>query len=138
LGQASYTDFLIFAHAVEDLDGGVFLNVGSAVTGPEVFLKALSMARNVAHQQGRSIRDFTTAVFDLVDLPADFRSGTPSKEQPLYYYRPWKTLLVRTVADGGTSFYFKGDHRQTIPSLWHDLTQRDPAERRNPSPPSSP
>src|SRR5205807_3412315 len=47
LGQASYTDFLIFARAVQELEGGVFLNVGSAVTGPEVYLKALSMARNV-------------------------------------------------------------------------------------------
>ena len=51
MGQTSYTDFLIFARTVQDLEGGVFLNLGSAVTGPEVFLKALSMARNVARQQ---------------------------------------------------------------------------------------
>ena len=62
---------------MQDLEGGVFLNIGSAVTGPEVYLKALSMARNVARQQGQEIRHFTTAVFDLVDLPADFRGGTP-------------------------------------------------------------
>jgi hypothetical protein len=121
LGQASYTDFLIFARAVEDLEGGVFLNVGTAVTGPEVYLKALAMARNVARQEGREIRRFTTAVFDLVSLPASFRDGPPSKDEPQYYYRPWKTILVRTVADGGTSFYFQGDHRQTIPTLWHRL-----------------
>ena len=52
LGAASYTDFLIFAQSIAGLEGGVFLNVGSAVTGPEVYLKALSMARNVAAQQG--------------------------------------------------------------------------------------
>jgi hypothetical protein len=109
LGQATYTDFLIFAHTIQDLEGGVFLNVGSAVTGPEVFLKALSMARNVARQQGQQIRSFTTAVFDVVPLPADFRAGPPSKDEALYYYRPWKTLLVRTVADGGQSYYFCGD-----------------------------
>jgi hypothetical protein len=118
-GKASDTDFLIFARAVRDLSGGVFLNVGTAVTGPEVFLKALAMARNVAHQEGETVRGFTTAVFDLVELPADWRAGPPSKEHPHYYYRPWKTILARTVADGGQSYYFQGDHRQTVPTLWH-------------------
>ncbi len=102
LGQTSFTDFLIFTAAIEQLEGGVYLNVGSAVTGPEVYLKALSMARNVARQEDREIRHFTTAVFDLVPLPENFRDGTPSKSDPGYYYRPWKTILVRTVADGGT------------------------------------
>jgi hypothetical protein len=131
-GAASYTDFLIFAQAVRQLEGGVFLNVGSAVTGPEVYLKALSMARNVARQQGQEIRRFTTAVFDLVELPANFRQGAPDKSHPQYYYRPWKTILVRTVADGGQSYYFRGDHRVTIPSLHHELTsrQRCPSEVR--------
>jgi hypothetical protein len=118
VGQASYTDFLIFAHSIQHLEGGVFVNLGSAVTGPEVYLKALSMARNVAHQQQRTIANFTTAVFDLVELPIDFRTGPPHKNHPLYYYRPWKTILVRTVADGGRSYYFCGDHRQTVPALW--------------------
>jgi len=121
-GKATDTDFLIFARSVEDLDGGVFLNLGTAVAGPEVFLKALSMARNVAHQRGGSIRNFTTAVFDLLDLPDNYRAGPPSKDHPRYYYRPWKTLLCRTVADGGQSYYFCGDHRQTVPTLWAALT----------------
>ena len=123
LGQTSFTDFLIFTHAIEQLEGGVYLNIGSAVTGPEVYLKALSMARNVARQEGREIRHFTTAVFDLVPLPPNYRDGTPSKSHPGYYYRPWKTILIRTVADGGTSYYFNADHQQTIPTLWHELTQ---------------
>jgi hypothetical protein len=122
-GRASETDFLIFARSVQDLEGGVFLNLGSAVTGPEVYLKALSMARNVARRQGRQIRRFTTAVFDLIELPDGWRSGPPSKQHPQYYYRPWKTILQRTVADGGRSFYFCGDHGQTIPTLWHALAQ---------------
>lgn len=122
LGITSYLDFLIFARSVQKLEGGVFLNLGSAVTGPEVYLKALSMARNVARQRGEELQHFTTAVFDLVNLPRNWRDGTPGKEDPLYYYRPWKTILIRTVADGGTSYYFRGDHRQTIPTLWHRLT----------------
>jgi hypothetical protein len=126
LGKASYTDFLIFARSIQDLEGGVFLNIGSAVTGPEVYLKALSMARNVARRQGQEIRHFTSAVFDLVPLPDDWHAGTPGKAEPLYYYRPWKTILIRTVQDGGTSFYFCCDHRRTIPALWKGLALAEP------------
>ncbi len=115
-GVASYRDFLSVCHTVESLEGGVFLCVGSAVMGPEVYLKALSMARNVAHQEGRKIARFTTAAFDLIPIDGDFQHEAP-KSNPQYYYRPWKTILVRTVADGGESFYICGDHRQTISHL---------------------
>lgn len=116
-GQATFTDFLIFAHSVSNLEGGVYLNVGSAVAGPEVYLKALSMVRNVARQEGRSICHFTTAVFDLITIGEDWSREAP-KTDPRYYYRPFKTVLVRTVADGGASFYIQGDHRETIPALY--------------------
>jgi hypothetical protein len=115
LGQTSYQDFLIFAETATHLEGGVLLNFGSAVMGPEVYLKALSMARNVAHQEGRVIKHFTTAVFDLIPIEGDPRRQAP-KTDPQYYYRPWKTILVRTVADG-ESFYVPGDHRLTVPHL---------------------
>lgn len=115
-GQTSYRDFLTLTHAVDQLEGGVLLSFGSAVMGPEVYLKALAMARNVARQDGREIRRFTTAVFDLIPIEADTRQQAP-KTDPRYYYRPWKTILVRTVADGGESFYVEGDHRLTLPAL---------------------
>lgn len=115
-GVASYRDFLTVCQTVDRLEGGVFLCAGSAVMGPEVFLKALAMARNVAHQEGRHIARFATAAFDLIPIDGDFHSEAP-KSNPQYYYRPWKTILVRTVADGGESFYICGDHRQTIPLL---------------------
>jgi hypothetical protein len=118
LGAASYTDFLILAETVRQLEGGVLLNFGSAVMGPEVYLKALAMARNVAHQEGKVVRNFMTAVFDLISLDADTRQQAP-KTDPRYYYRPWKTILVRTVADGGESFYVQGDHRVTVPHVHH-------------------
>ena len=117
LGQTSYQDFLIFAETVRKLEGGVALNFGSAVMGPEVYLKALAMARNVAHQEGHEIKHFTTAVFDLIPLEGDTHRQAP-KTDPRYYYRPWKTILVRTVADGGESFYIQGDHRVTVPHLY--------------------
>jgi hypothetical protein len=116
LGEASYRDFLIFARTVENLEGGVLLSFGSAIMAPEVYLKALAMARNVAHQEGREIRHFTTAVFDMVPIRGDIHNEL-SKTDPGYYFRPHKTILVRTVADGGESFYFCGDHRATFPAL---------------------
>ncbi len=119
-GAASYRDFLALAHSVENLEGGVALNFGSAVMGPEVYLKALAMARNVAHQEGRAIRDFAAAVFDLHDIPGDFRREAP-RGDPSYYFRPYKTILVRTVAEGGESFYFRGDHRATLPALYRAI-----------------
>jgi hypothetical protein len=90
--------------------------MGSAVMAPEVYLKALAMARNVAHQEGREIRRFTTAVFDLAPVPAEFRCEL-DKSDPGYYFRPHKTILARTVADGGESFYIRGHHRATVPAL---------------------
>jgi hypothetical protein len=115
-GAASYRDFLIFARAIERLEGGVLLSFGSAIMAPEIYLKALAMARNVAHQEGREIRHFTTAVFDRVPIHGDIHQELP-KSDPGYYFRPHKTILVRTVADGGSSFYFCGDHRATFPAL---------------------
>jgi hypothetical protein len=126
LGAASYRDFLVFAEAVRGLEGGVLLNFGSAVMGPEVYLKALAMARNVAHQEGREIRRFTTAVFDLIALEDDTRHEAP-KSDPRYYYRPLKTILARTVEDGGESYYVQGDHRVTVPHLYHAALEAESA-----------
>jgi hypothetical protein len=122
-GATSYTDFLIFAQSITRLEGGVFLNLGTAVMGPEVYLKALAMARNVAHQDGEVIRHFTTAVFDLIELGEDVNHEA-DKLDHRYYFRPYKTVLVRTVADGGKSFYVRGDHRRTVPALYDRIIAR--------------
>ncbi len=127
-GALSFNDFLKFVSVVENLQDGVVMNFGSAVMAPEVFLKALSMARNVAHQKGEEIQRFTTLVCDLYDLPPDYRSES-SKDQPRYYFRPWKTMLVRTVADGGKSYYVSASHEKTIPVLWTFVSA---AENHNP------
>ncbi len=116
-GATSYADFLIYTQSVTRLEGGVFLNLGSAVMGPEVYLKALTMARNVALREGQTLGRFTTAVFDLQDLGDQFQTEA-EKTDPRYYFRPYKTILVRTVADGGESYYVQGDHQQTIPALY--------------------
>jgi hypothetical protein len=123
LGAASYRDFLIFAAGVENLDGGVLLSFGSAIMAPEVYLKALAMSRNVAHQEGRTIKNITTAVFDLVPIQGDIHREL-SKSDPGYYFRPHKTIPVRTVADGGSSYYFCGNHRATLPALRRALLEQ--------------
>jgi hypothetical protein len=116
LGAASYTDFLIFAQSVKGLnDGGVFLNIGSAVAGPEVYLKALAMCRNVG-----KVENFTTAVFDIVEL-GDTKVPIENFD-PRYYFRPFKTILVRTSED---SYYVKGEHKLTIPKLYDILVGRE-------------
>ena len=117
VGKATMTDFLIYAKSVENLEGGVFLNIGSAVAGPEVYLKCLSMARNVAKQENRKITDFTTAVFDMQPITNTDYHHAPPKTSPQYYFRPWKTILARTVADGGKSYYIQGDHQETFGNL---------------------
>lgn len=121
LGGASYTDFLIYASSISKLEHGVFIDFGSAVTGPEVYLKCLAMARNVARQKGEEIAHFTTAVFDLLPLEGEDLHDEPAKSDPRYYFRPWKTIMTRTVADGGESFYVQGRHRETVSNLARKL-----------------
>jgi hypothetical protein len=120
-GATSYIDFLRFTKVLESLEEGVVMNFGSAVMAPEVFLKALAMVRNVARQHGGRISKFTSLVCDLKNLPETYRHEA-SWEDPSYYFRPWKTMLVRTVAEGGESFYVQGHHATTIPQLWTALS----------------
>lgn len=119
-GALSYRDFLKYAEVIREIEGGVVMNFGSAVMAPEVFLKALSMARNVARSEGASITDFTTLVCDLIELPENV-GEEPPKQNSKYYFRPWKTMLVRTVADGGRSHYVAGRHVDTVPALWTSI-----------------
>lgn len=116
LGAASGRDFGYFCKSVSRLDdSGVHMNIGSAVTGAEVFLKALSIARN----QGYGLEHITTANFDIVPL-GDYRSDV-DKDKFEYYYRPRKNIINRPVSLGGTGLYICGNHRLTIPSLYANL-----------------
>jgi hypothetical protein len=117
IGQTSGRDFAYFCRSVARLDdAGVHMNVGSAVSGAEVFLKALSIARN----QGHMLRHITTANFDIIPL-GDYKSDA-GKDTWQYYYRPRKNVINRPVSMGGTGLYICGNHEQTIPSLWRSLT----------------
>jgi phosphoheptose isomerase len=115
IGWASGQDFKIFTRAVCALEGGVFCNFGSSVIGPEVFLKALSIARNL----GNTVKVFTTANFDLIPL-GDYRKPI-GDEEPDYYYRPRKNIVNRPVLLGGRGYHITGDHRETLPNLYHQI-----------------
>jgi phosphoheptose isomerase len=118
-GFATGQDFKIYCASVCDLEGGVFCNFGSSVLGPEVFLKALSIARNLGHP----LREITTANFDLVPLEPDYRRHA-SKDRPEYYYRPKKNIVIRPVSLGGRGYHIVGDHRATIPNLARMVRER--------------
>ena len=97
IGRLSLRDFRIFCHEVGRLEkGSVVLNIGSAVIMPEVFLKALTVARNL----GRPAHQFTTANFDMHQ-----------------HYRPTQNVLVRPTLTGGRRFNFIGHHEIMIPLL---------------------
>lgn len=91
------------------------MNIGSAVTGAEVFLKALSIARN----QGYPTFQITTANFDILPM-GDYRTDI-GKDKYDYYYRPRKNVINRPTSNGGTGLYIYGNHLETIPSLYRRL-----------------
>jgi hypothetical protein len=97
IGEASLRDFRIFARTVSKLGrGGVVLNLGSAVIMPEVFLKALTVARNLGHD----VFDFTTANFDMIQ-----------------HYRPRVNVVDRPVKSAGSGYAITGHHEIMIPLL---------------------
>ncbi len=96
-GEMSFRDFKIFCNAVKDLKGGgVVLNVGSAVMMPEVFLKALTVARNLGHKA----KNFTTVNFDMIR-----------------HYRPAMNVVERPTQNGGRGYSVTGHHEIMIPLL---------------------
>ena len=94
IGRTSYRDFRLFCRLVTDLEGGVYMNIGSAVLLPEVFLKALTVVRNL----GYPVRRFTTANFDFIR-----------------HYRPATNVVHRPTLEGGHGFNFTGHHELMIP-----------------------
>ncbi|MBA3765956.1 MAG: hypothetical protein H0W99_03005 [Acidobacteria bacterium] len=98
LGATTHTDFRLLAELVRRMNGGgVYLNIGSAVVLPEIFLKAVTLVRNLGHP----LADFTTANFDFIQQ-----------------YRPLTNVVRRPTADGaGRGYSITGHHELTIPLL---------------------
>jgi len=97
VGKTSINDFFLFCSLIERLDGGgVYVNIGSAVVLPEVFLKAVSLVRN----RGKALQNFSTAVFDFN-----------------LHYRPQENVVRRPLVNKKDGFYFIGHHEIMIPLL---------------------
>jgi len=96
IGQGSHLDFRIFAGLISRLEGGVYLNLGSAVLLPEVFLKALTLVRNLGH----AVQDFTTVNMDFIA-----------------HYRPLTNVVRRPTLEGGQGYNLVGHHELMLPLL---------------------
>ncbi len=96
IGKTSYHDFKLFTSVIADLEGGVFINLGSAVIMPEVFLKALTIARNLGHR----VKDITTVTLDF-----------------MRQYRPMVNVVHRPTLEGGRGIYITGHHEIMFPLL---------------------
>lgn len=96
-GEASMRDFQLFASVVSTLDKGVYVNIGSAVILPEVFLKALTLVRNLGHK----VTDFTTVNMDFIQ-----------------HYRPLANVVRRPTSGGGAGFRLTGHHEIMVPLLY--------------------
>ncbi len=113
-GGTSGRDFLIFTEMITRLTGGgVILNIGSAVTGPEVLLKAISMAAN----QGKAPHGIVTADFDC--RPFVFDDDARDESKYYYYLRDQKSVATRIPkVFGGQGYYLEGDHSDTLVSVY--------------------
>lgn len=96
IGKGSLQDFKLFSSVIADLKGGVYINLGSAVIMPEVFLKAIAVTRNL----GYSVKDFTTVNMDFIQ-----------------HYRSRANVLKRPVLSGGKSYALTGHHEIMFPLL---------------------
>ena len=114
IGRTAERDFLGFVSSVSQLQGGVYLSVGSAVMSPMIFEKSLSMARNVLRQRGEDIDDFDIHVVDLQKATWDWNaSGEPPMDDPAYYLRFMKTFNRM----GGRTHYISCDNHVFLPAL---------------------
>lgn len=108
IGRAAQMDFALFSRAVEGLDGGVVMSVGSAIMGPQVFEKSISCVNNLRLQAGRNI--VAGHSFHVVDIQDgghwDWSSGEPPKDNPAYYLRFCKSYARM----GGTMCYAECDN----------------------------
>lgn len=96
IGEGSFRDFRLFTSVVSDLDGGVYINLGSAVIMPEVFLKALTIARNL----GKKVENITTVNMDFIQ-----------------HYRPGENVLRRPTRGKGACYALTGHHEIMFPLL---------------------
>ncbi|MDT8447549.1 MAG: hypothetical protein RRB13_11720 [bacterium] len=125
LGQAALDDFLAFAHSVRQMQGGVYLSVGSAVMSPMILEKALSMARNLALQDQTPLENYQICVVDMQPGTWDWATkGDPPKDNPAYYLRFCKSFSRM----GGDFAYYEMDNRAFFHNLYQEIMVADAAQ----------
>ncbi len=107
-GEASMRDFRIFCSVISSLEGGVYMNIGSAVVLPEVFLKALTLVRNLGYR----VRNFTTVNMDFIQ-----------------HYRPLTNVIRRPTKEGGRGISLTGHHEIMLPLLYWAIIEELKGER---------
>ncbi|NIA13227.1 MAG: hypothetical protein GWP08_04045 [Nitrospiraceae bacterium] len=117
IGRAAERDFLTFANNVANLDGGVYMSIGSAVMSPMVFEKSLSMSQNLAIQRGEHIDGHFMTIVDLAESHWDWSQGEPPIDNPDYYLRYNKSFNRM----GGEMRYLSADNRDFLLAVLHGL-----------------
>lgn len=121
IGRSAEIDFLKFVNSVSNLEGGVYLSIGSAVMSPMIFEKSLSMSRNVLLQEGKDIRNCSIHVMDLQEQTWDWSKGEPPMDNPAYYLRFMKTFSRMGCPVDYTSM----DNRDFLVTLYRELHKND-------------
>ncbi len=119
IGRAAQRDFLSFAKSVSNLDGGVYMSIGSAVMSPMIFEKSLSMSQNLAIQKGQHIDHHFMVIVDLAESHWDWQQGEPPEENPDYYLRYNKSFSRM----GGTMRYVSADNRDFLLAICQGLAK---------------
>ncbi len=117
IGRTALRDFLTFANQINQLDGGVYMSVGSAVMSPMIFEKSLSMAQNIHIQKGGHIDNHYMLIVDLAKSSWDWANGEPPETDPAYYLRYLKTFSRM----GGTMKYLSADNRDFLLAIYQKL-----------------
>jgi hypothetical protein len=120
IGRTAERDFLSFAENVQNLDGGVYMSIGSAVMSPMVFEKSLSMSQNMAIQQGTHIDNHFMVIVDLQESHWDWTQGEPPVDNPDYYLRYNKSFNRM----GGEMRYVTADNRDFLLAIAQGLAKR--------------
>jgi hypothetical protein len=118
IGRTALNDFLTFAKSVVNLEGGVYMSIGSAVMSPMIFEKAFAMAQNIKIQENSHIDNHYMLIVDLAKSDWDWqKNGEPPMDNPSYYLRYCKTFSRM----GGEMHYLTADNRDFLLALYQEL-----------------
>lgn len=123
VGRCAEKDFLRFVASVENMEDGLYISVGSSITSPMIYEKALSMSQNVRISEGRRMERHKIVVVDLAKSKWNWMvNGEPSEDRPEYYLRYCKSF---SRAKAKTMYYVSADNRDFFLHLYRELNRMD-------------